>query len=157
MKALLATLLLSVALLGGAYCALTPGQSGAIQTTVSVGCTLVETWCNPDAVISAPERICRLAADVCRGGEMALAVVLPGLTETPAPGTTLTRRMAALSADTLGPDELPMAYSEWGYWCSHVEGDAAAADLCEVVRGGYVNQVEISIAVVPAASAGAAD
>jgi hypothetical protein len=148
--ALLATLLLT------ATCApLTTGQAGAIQTTATVACTLVETWCNPATVVSAPERICRLAADVCRGSEMALAVVLPGLTERPGPGATLARKTGVLSAAT--PAELPMAYSEWGYWCSHVEGDQAAADLCAVLRGGHAAQVEVSIAVVPAASAGAAD
>jgi hypothetical protein len=153
----LTTVLLAALLLTATCAPLTPGMAGAIQTSASVTCTMVETWCNPNVVISAPERICRLAADVCRGGEMALAVVLPGMTETPVPGALLARRTAPLTAGTQGAGQLPMAYSEWGYWCSHVEGDQAAADLCAVLGSGYAAQVEVSIAVVPAASAGAAD
>lgn len=148
--------LLLVSGLAGVSCApLTRPQADAAQTTTSVGCVLVDTWCNPLVIVSAPERFCRLASDVCHSGEAALAVLLPGLTEAPAEapeGTGVARRTAALTAtQETEPRELAMAYSEWGLWCSHVE-DEAAAGLCEAVRRGSIDQVSIAITVVPEAA-----
>lgn len=117
---------------------LRPATADAIEHTVEVACDLVETWCDPGVIVTAPARWCSTAVMGCRAGQGAVAFLLPSFTE--APETQAMKSAGATPVLTVCAD--------WGEWCAHTDSPDAAP-LCAAVEDGCLSGEAVTIEAVP--------
>ena len=146
-RALVFSFLALVLAVGASDCALTPGGRTAIQTTVEVGCDVLEAWCNPDAIVSAPSRWCGLAVDACHGIASGLPVLLAALG-----GGGMQPALSSAAAREESFE--PTACTEWGDFCA--AAPAGSGELCAALESGCREGEPVTTAIVAGDGEGSA-